>query len=308
LGHPLAPLYFLPVLLVAWNDGLFLGCMISFIAAGALLITDLAAGHRYTAHILCLKASMRLVAFLILTNIIAIIREAHIRQTIFMNSIVHDLRSPAATIEMGLQRIESSLQKHDIAQDESDQQAIEAVAASAQRITTLSDDLAELTRLEAGRASLILSRVPVRSLAESAFSEVFLQAKSSEVNLVLALDAGAETVRADYSLTTRIIANLLSNAIRFSPAAGTVTLKITPGEKESLIFTVIDEGPGIPEAQDARIFEKPFQVKGGGGRSGLGLVFCRIAVEAQGGRIWVDRTAEKGATISFSLPTPISRK
>jgi signal transduction histidine kinase len=112
---------------------------------------------------------------------------------------------------------------------------------------------------------------------------------------------------ADGDLLSRIILNLLDNAIKFTPINGEIriTSEWVAGS-EHVVIVVADNGPGIPKSEQARIFEKFAQVDQGLGRGkasvGLGLAFCRLAAEAQGGRIWVESEPGQGARFKFALP------
>jgi signal transduction histidine kinase len=117
--------------------------------------------------------------------------------------------------------------------------------------------------------------------------------------------AGLPHVRADYSSLIRIIANLIDNAIKFTPSGGKITLsahRVPSGVQ----FSITDTGHGIPPEQHERIFEKFAQagIRAEGQRAGvgLGLTFCKLAVEAQHGRIWVESDQGIGATFHFILP------
>jgi len=103
----------------------------------------------------------------------------------------------------------------------------------------------------------------------------------------------------------RIVANLIDNAVKFTPEGGQVVISASQQGDEELLFQVRDTGPGVPAPYRKKIFERFVQVPGRQGRrrgSGLGLTFCRLAVEAHGGKIWVDEHPEGGSVSSFILP------
>jgi NtrC-family two-component system sensor histidine kinase KinB len=98
-----------------------------------------------------------------------------------------------------------------------------------------------------------------------------------------------------------VLENLLSNALRHTPRGGSVSVSAALAE-DALRVAVRDDGPGIPEADSERVFEK-FVTRGAGSRrSGLGLAFCRLAVEAHGGRIHVEHPEGGGAAFVFTIP------
>ena len=109
----------------------------------------------------------------------------------------------------------------------------------------------------------------------------------------------------DAELIGRVLQNLAGNAIKFTPAGGVIRLGVKSGESSGravLLVSVSDNGPGIPDEIRSRLFERfvtgPQEERGGG----LGLAFCKVAVEAHGEHIWAESTLGKGATFTFSLP------
>jgi signal transduction histidine kinase len=142
--------------------------------------------------------------------------------------------------------------------------------------------------------------VQLDQFVEDAFAQVALWARSNEVNLVK--DVHVASAILDPSLTMRVVVNLLSNALKFSPRGAAINVKIEPAGKDGVRFEVRDQGPGIPQEFANAIFEPFSQVKGTEGGTGLGLTFCRLAVHAQGGKIWVESQLGKGTRMVFTLP------
>jgi two-component system sensor histidine kinase KdpD len=112
----------------------------------------------------------------------------------------------------------------------------------------------------------------------------------------------------DQDMITRVLINLLDNALKYSDGGHNVTVtgQLVPGE-HLIQVAVADEGPGIPEAQRAAIFDKFYRIHGEGTAKGLGLglAFCRMAVEGHGGRIWADEAPGGGAMFAFTLPVEV---
>ena len=128
------------------------------------------------------------------------------------------------------------------------------------------------------------------------------------MRLETAAPADLPLVPADREIFRRIVINLVGNAAAISPEGGKISVSAAKSEgDEALVVSVQDEGPGIPKEYQERIFDKFFQA---GSRQqsqgqisvGLGLTFCRLAVEAHGGSIWVESEPGHGARFSFSLP------
>jgi two-component system, NtrC family, sensor histidine kinase KinB len=145
-------------------------------------------------------------------------------------------------------------------------------------------------------------------------------AGAQRVEIEQRMAVGLPLIEADSEKIVRVLQNLIDNAIKFSPSKGVITLggsfyggrsslpadlPLHPPihEKDRLIMWVQDRGPGIPRAYYDRIFEKFGQVRGGKVRgTGLGLTFCKLAVEAHGGRIWVESEEGAGSVFAFALP------
>jgi signal transduction histidine kinase len=174
---------------------------------------------------------------------------------------------------------------------------------AAARLSRLVDSLLDLRRLESG--DLRLNRVPVNAVAllGEAVEQVQPTAEAKGIHLVTTVPVVPPIVALDVDLIRRVIINLLDNAVKYTPRAGTITsaLKWTP---ELLTISVRDTGPGIPAGEHQRIFDKFARVQREASAKGLGLglAFCKLAVEAHGGRIWADSEHERGAVFSFTMP------
>jgi two-component system sensor histidine kinase/response regulator len=134
-------------------------------------------------------------------------------------------------------------------------------------------------------------------------------ARAQQRNLSVVFDAGGPShIRADRDLLRRVLGNLLDNAFKYAPKGGRITIAEHSPEEGRLELRVADEGPGIPEAFRARVFEKYFRLERDAANQtrtsrGLGLLFCKVAVEAHGGRIWVEDAKPHGSAFCFDLPS-----
>ena len=128
-------------------------------------------------------------------------------------------------------------------------------------------------------------------------------AKVHEVEISSEVQGQFPVLRVDQDMIRRVLVNLVTNAIKYSPRLGRVRITASQRE-EALKFSVIDQGPGILPQYQGRIFDKFARVQYEGAPTGvgLGLAFCRLAVEAHGGRIWVESAPGQGSTFSFTLP------
>lgn len=296
--------YLLPVSLAAWLMGRTAG--ISFSIAGAVmwLVADLMAGHIYSHPATPYWNTItRLGFFLIVTQILTGLRSAWERQEELGQFIVHDLRSPLSNIMTGMLILKETASEQ---LDETQQDLIEMSIISGNRMLTLINSILDLARLERGNIPLKLEEINIIEMVKSSLEQVKVWAQRNNVNLDSNIDEDARVVYADTQLCLRILVNLLSNAIKFSPSGANVSIKVSPMKPGFLIFRIIDQGKGISPEWTEKVFDKFVQVDahktGKTIGSGLGLAFCRLAVVAQGGRIWLESQEGMGTTVLFTLP------
>ncbi|HTH64964.1 MAG TPA: hybrid sensor histidine kinase/response regulator [Gemmatimonadales bacterium] len=217
-----------------------------------------------------------------------------------VHMIVHDLRSPLAGIRAYL-----DLLKLDGAGrlDQEMTQSIDEARKVAVEMTEMVSDLLDVSRLEAGKMPLELALTDVGTVATDAVTSIGAAAR----RVSLQLEQGPERLRAmiDPSVIRRVIANLVGNAIKFTPASGRIRVFVR-GDDRAVRVSVGDTGPGIPSEFHEKIFEKFGQVEaarhGAKHSSGLGLTFCKFAVEAHGGTIGVESVVGQGSTFWFVVP------
>jgi two-component system phosphate regulon sensor histidine kinase PhoR len=146
--------------------------------------------------------------------------------------------------------------------------------------------------------------IDVEQLLQSATDPLRLWAELREIRLTWSVAPEIGALQADRVLTERVLINLLSNAVKFSTTGSEVSIRVEPDHASAVTFRVRNQGAGIPPDQMRRIFEKFVQVGAGSTQSGsgLGLSFCRLAVEAQGGRIWAESEVGQWTEFIFTLP------
>ena len=183
----------------------------------------------------------------------------------------------------------------------------------AERNTTelvdLATNLLDCYRLEEGRLRPRLFPVDLASVADDVVDRLSGQAQHRDVRLVVLGDP--DEVIGDVDLLSRVLLNLVSNAVKFSPPGRTITIDLqsslsAPGGVDGTVVSVRDEGPGIAVEDRARLFERFTPLALPSGRrpvgSGLGLAFCRKVVDLMGGEIWVESEPARGSTFEFVLP------
>jgi signal transduction histidine kinase len=181
----------------------------------------------------------------------------------------------------------------------------EAVKQSSRTLMDMVTALLDLAKLEAGRMRLDMRDVSLKALVSEIELGVHATMDRNQVRFDVDLPEDLPALRADPDCLRRILVNLLSNAISFSPTGGCVRLTV---RRQDGVFhiAVQDEGPGIPPDDAVAIFERFGQAKirkaGRKYSTGLGLAFCKLAVEAHGGTIAVESEVGKGSTFWFRLP------
>ncbi len=236
------------------------------------------------------------------------LRQAEALRDDLTRMIVHDLRSPLTVIISSLHLL-GQPGKYAPSADAAGRWLDRARTAS-QRMLGMISDLLEVSKLEAGE--LQLKRAPLLLPALLAEKEDGYRSQAARDNRTFEVRVrpGLPHVMADAELIGRVIDNLVSNAFKYTEPGGRIELQLE-GDGQGLIARVRDDGMGIPAEYRERIFEKFVQVtdpqtgapvrKG----TGLGLAFCRMVVEAHGGRIWVDSAPGQGSTFVFVLPASV---
>lgn len=213
--------------------------------------------------------------------------------------VYHDLQSPLANVVSSLGVAETMLPD----EDDTLQSLIAIAIRSTQRIQRLIRSLLDINRIEAGVPGAECQWASPETLVKEAVEVItpFLENKDQELRLVL--PEKLPDLYIDPDMIRRVLINLLENAVKFTNQKGLVEVMVEDHQAE-LVFSVKDSGPGIPAGDLERIFEKYTRLKAQKGPKGLGLglAFCRLAVEEHGGRIWVESEPGSGSRFIFSLP------
>ena len=215
--------------------------------------------------------------------------------------LVHDLRAPLTTILAPLEMLSSGTFGE---LNEMQGEVAEMATRGANRLLYLVNELLDISKLESGNMTLQPSEFLVAPVVEDAleFTGVLAGRDDQLVHREYSKDL---QVRADEDLLRRILSNLLGNAVKFTPSDGRIAVGAKTGDNE-VLFWVRDKGDGVPPEFRDKIFEKFGQVEsrqeGRKLSTGLGLTFCKLAVEAHGGRIWIESETGRGSTFFFILP------
>jgi two-component system sensor histidine kinase/response regulator len=212
------------------------------------------------------------------------------------NMIVHDLRTPLTALIIGIEMLEM-----DDTLSGTQQEIVAIAAGGGRTLLGMINDLLDVEKMESGSAQLQYDEVDAALLVAEAVAQVAFLAEESRTTLVTDVAPNLPAFSGDAKKLSRTLVNLIGNAIKFT-GVGAVTVSARQDDPETIHFTVRDTGPGIPAESFGRIFEKFGQLDSRRVGTGLGLAFCKLAVEAHGGRIRVDSTLGEGSTFSFTIP------
>ena len=211
-------------------------------------------------------------------------------------AVSHDLRTPLASLRLLVEAIDDG-----VATGETRERYLREMRGHVETLTALIDDLFELSRIEAGEISWTLERVELRELVDDAVAAMRAPAEARGVRLAASLPAGEVLARANAEKLRRVLLNLIQNAIRHTPADGSVTVRARTAADEVEV-EVADDGEGIPSGESERVFEAFYRGDAARGEdgAGLGLAISRAIVEAHGGKIWLER-GSPGTRVHFTL-------
>ena len=221
-----------------------------------------------------------------------------------MKMIVHDLKSPLTSV---LAALEMVLDGDFGAVSEAQRRALGDAEAKAEDLLALIEDLLEVARIEEASIQLDVQPIAPAALLTEILHEWEMRLAQEEATATMDVADDAPVFHADKGLVKRVLSNLIQNALTHSPRNVTISLRARhDGATDGVLFTVADNGPGIPKEYHEIIFRKFEQAKTPSAprvrSSGLGLAFCKLAVEAHGGRIWVQSAEGKGSQFHFTLP------
>lgn len=231
------------------------------------------------------------------------LEKANKLQADFTAMIAHDLRSPLSNI-MGI----AEMMHQGLFGPTSDEQRnwLDRTRNNAKTLVELVSDFLDVSKLESGRVELHRSTMDVAELGRSIVTNYLPVAGSKNIALTCLADSLLPLVRADGRRLDQVLTNLLTNALKFTGEGGTIQIQVRADNGAGVRVEVQDSGVGIPRAEIPNLFQKYRQAKNASltaqQGTGLGLVICKMIVEAHGGKIWVESEEGKGTTFIFTLP------
>ncbi len=231
--------------------------------------------------------------------------------------IYHDLRNPLQNIQTslsGIQRVLANSEKT-VAND-----LINLALRSTRQITRMVKGLLDLERLEGGNAVVARRSVQITDVIGDAVELVRPIVEDAEQRLIVEIEPELPRVSMDMDMIQRVIVNLIENAAKHTPTGGKIIVSAyrkhdhgkNPDDevREMVCVSITDTGTGIPPHVREKVFDKFFRVRYQNAPTGfgLGLAFCRLAVEAHGGRIWVESELNVGSMFAFTLPLDVQNQ
>jgi signal transduction histidine kinase len=221
----------------------------------------------------------------------------------FVSNVSHELRTPLTAIkgavDLILREVAGPLTEKQI-------HYLTRVRSNTQHLAGLINDLLDLSKIESGKIEVKSSLVSMGGLVHEVVETLRPIAVEKGIALEAAIPEQSIMVWADRDKINQVLMNLIGNAIKFTPAHGTVTVSASRNGDERVQVSVSDTGPGVPPEEKEKIFDKFYQVGEVDGvkpkGTGLGLAICKALVELHGGRIWVESEMNRGSTFYFTLP------
>lgn len=217
-----------------------------------------------------------------------------------VSMLVHDLKNPIGEVMANLSMLSGA------SLGDFEKETLLMAEVGAGNLLSMVMDILDVNRMEEGKFQLKSGMVDIQDIARKKTEQMEAIVKLDNKTIELGTKGDDFTVNADEGIITRVIANLVTNAINYSPEGGAITVHLEDLGAGKVRVGVQDEGPGIPEEFQEKIFMK-FSVVGEDKKrhkysTGLGLTFCKMAVSAHGGEIWVENPPEGGSIFFFTLP------
>src|SRR5437867_2158371 len=238
-------------------------------------------------------------AVVVLHDITELRRADQIRRD-FVANVSHELRTPLTAIRGYVEALGES----DATADER-RQFLDIIARHTHRMERLVKDLLRLARLDAGQESIDITACDTRGLVNGVVTDLAPALGDRRQRVAVSIGPGAETVRGDAAKLHDVLRNLIANAVTYAPENSAIAVEATRGE-HGVEISVCDEGPGIPEDDLSRVFERLYRVDKSRARdpggTGLGLAIVKHLVELHDGQVRAENRPERGAKFTITLP------
>ena len=289
-----------------WKTPSFLLIVMGLIIIVAMTATYFISKEYDSPEILIMAESTVVAVILIFGNSlirqIEVIARVNKQKTEFVSVASHQLRTPLGAIRW---ETELLLAKLNCGLDEKQCKSISTINVLATRMTRLVNDLLDVTRIDQGRMVLKKEKVDLEKIISETHENLSSLAKAKNLHIVITKKEKIRKVSADSERLKLVVDNLLSNAIKYTKDGGRIEANIFE-ENDDVIFTLRDNGVGIPREQQSEVFNKFFRsdnvVKYQTEGTGLGLYIAKNIIEQSGGKMWFKSKENIGSVFSFSLP------
>ena len=293
--------YLIPVIIVTRFGGRAAGISISVVSALSWVFADILSDPGYTFQPMHLWNHLeKLVIFLIIVFVLMKLAELEDQRKNMIAMLAHDMKNPALVAKGFSQRL---LEGKTGQLTERQGNYVRLINNEIGRLEQLIFDFLEMSRLESNKLKLHCQPLDILENLNRHVETISGEADKKNIRIEMDLPAdGVPQVYADPDQIDRIIRNLLANAINYTGAKGSITVKISEINKYILV-QVKDTGRGIPKEHIKHIFTPFHRIRNDPGGTGLGLPIVQLLIQAHGGRIWVESVPGQGSTFSFTLPT-----
>lgn len=254
----------------------------------------------FAATVASVKGAENSGAVIVLHDITELRKLERIRRD-FVANVTHEFKTPLTAI----QGFAETLLGGAMDDPENRTRFLEIILEHSRRLARLTDDLLELSKMDADRLDLEIERLSVPQFLQNCMETAQRPAAAKNLQMSVSLPEGVPDIAAERRRLAEVLQNLLDNAIQYTPSGGRITVSAS-SDKNEVIFTVADTGIGIPQLDQPRIFERFYRVDVARSRevggTGLGLSIAKHLVEAHGGRIWVESEVGRGSQFHFSVP------
>lgn len=290
--------YLIPIIFAGWLISINAGILFSLISAILWFLSDFFNDHPYSHYLIPYwNTIVRLAFFLCVTYLLGLIKNEREREKEITQFVAHDLRSPLSNILTSLKLLNED---EEVPPTQNQKELIDLSISTGNRMLIFINSLLDLGRLEAKKLPLNITNVEVPKIIKAAVAQVTLLAREKSIDINI--DQNIDNINADGNLLLRIIVNLLSNAIKVSGNGTQIQVAAKQLNENNFIFSIKDQGPGIDKRLQKKLFRKYLQGSKMIVGSGIGLSFCKLAVEAHKGYIKLKSIEGKGTEVYFVMP------
>ncbi|HWZ23465.1 MAG TPA: histidine kinase dimerization/phospho-acceptor domain-containing protein [Cytophagaceae bacterium] len=244
-------------------------------------------------------AEKQIIGSVIVLKNVTQFKELDVAKTNFIATISHELKTPIASIKMGLKLLEDSRVG---ALNGEQKKLIENIKEDSQRLLKITSELLDLTQIETGNIQLHYNLTSPKEVVDYAYHAMKFQAEQKGISILIDIEENLPKLNIDLEKTAWVMVNFISNAIRYSPEKSKVNITVKKVADE-IVFAVKDFGKGIEEKYKDKIFDKFFKVPNGefSSGTGLGLAISKDFIESQQGKIAVESDLNEGSKFKFSF-------